>query len=153
MIAADESSDDLWRRQRARVMNGFRSGNQLPFPDSGNDTVAPDLRTSRQQKMLRWQHREACAKHWWESYWNAKTIECAYAAWVLFSNAADRRAHCWMMHRLKAADEGDQLTQKKLCHFRLNYDRLTRAMEKHEKDLDREFLGRRIKEGIGPWHS
>ncbi|MBK8629533.1 MAG: hypothetical protein IPN84_04820 [Sphingomonadales bacterium] len=152
-ITADESSDDLWHRQRARVMNGFRSGNQLPFPDSGDDTVAPDLRTSRQQKMLRWQHREACAKHWWESYWNAKTIECAYAAWVLFSNAADRRAHCWMMHRLKPAVEGDQLTQKKLCHFRLNYDRLTRAMEKHEKDLDREFLGRRIKEGIGPWHS
>jgi hypothetical protein len=58
-----------------------------------------------------------------------------------------------MMHRVKAADEGDQLTRKKLCHFRLNYDRLIRAMEKHEKDLDREFLGRRIKEGIGPWHS
>lgn len=153
VISADESSDDLWRRQRARVMNGFRSGNLLPFPESGNDTVAPDLRTSRQQKMLRWQHREACARHWWDAYWNALTVEGAYAAWLLFSNAADRRAHCWMADQLKMVDESVELAQKKLSHFRLNYDRLTRAMEKHEKDLDREFLGRRIKEGIGPWHS
>ena len=152
VIAADEGSGETWRNQRAQIMKGFGLGCQLPVSDSGNDLVAPDLRTSRHQKMLRWQHREACAKYWWESYWNATTLECAYAAWVLFSNAADRRAHCWMADRLRAIDESDQLTQKKLAHFRLNYDRLTRAMEKHEKDLDREFLGRRIKEGIGPWH-
>ena len=153
VIATDESSDVPWRRQRARVMNGFRSGNLLPFPDSGNDTVAPDLRTSRQQKMLRWQHREACARHWWDAYWNASTVEDTYAAWVLFAAAADRRAHCWMADRLKMVDESGELTRKKLSHFRLNYDRLTRAMEKHEKDLDREFLGRKVKEGIGPWRS
>ena len=151
MIALDGASDDIWHRQRGQIMRGFRVGNLLPFPDSGSDVVAPDLRTSRQQKMLRWQHREACAQHWWAAFWDAGTIEDAYAAWVLFLHAADRRAHCWMIERIKAVSETEPLTKEKLAHFRLNYDRLTRAMEKHEKDMDREFLGRRIKEDIGPW--
>lgn len=151
MIAFDEASVDVWQRQRGQIMRGFRAGNHLPFADSGSDVVARDLRTSRQQKMLRWQHREACAKHWWESYWDATTVEDAYASWVLFSHSADRRAHCWMLTRIRSASDGDPLMEKKLAHFRLNYDRLKRSMEKHEKDMEREFLGRRIKEEIGPW--
>lgn len=153
VIAADAGSSDTWRHQRAQVLKGFGVKCLLPVTDSGNDLVAPDLRTSRHQKMLRWQHREACAKHWWEAYWDASTLDESYAAWVLFFFAADRRAHCWMADRLNAMAASDHLTQQKVAHFRLNYDRLTRAMEKHEKDLDREFLGRPIKEGIGPWHS
>ena len=153
MIALDEASDDVWHRQRGRIMSGFRVDNRLPFPDSGSDAVASDLRTSRHQKMLSWQHREACAKHWWAAYWDAATIEGAYAAWTLFLHAADRRAHCWMVERIREVNETEPLATTKLTHFRLNYDRLTRAMEKHEKDMDREFLGRRIKEGIGPWRA
>ncbi len=153
IIALDEASDDIWRRQRGRIIKGFRVGNDLPFQDSGSDVVAPDLRTSRHQKKLRWQHREACARHWWAAYWDAATIEDAYAAWVLFLHAADRRAHCWMVERIRAVSEAEPLAKEKLAHFRLNYDRLTRAMEKHEKDMDREFLGRRIKEDIGPWRA
>lgn len=151
IIALDEGSDDVWHRQRGQIMRGFRVGNHLPFPDSGSDVVAPDLRTSRRQKMLRWQHREACAKHWWDAYWDAATAEEAYAAWILFLHSADRRAHCWMVERIREVNEAEPLAKKKLAHFRLNYDRLVRAMEKREKDMDREFLGRRIKEDIGPW--
>lgn len=150
-IAEDKASGEVWRCQRAQILKGFICGNQLPFEDSGSDVVAQDLRTSRHQKMLRWQHREACAMHWWQAYWDAPTAEDAYAAWVLFSHAADRRAHCWMIDRLDQANEHEPLVRMKLAHFRLNYDNLSRAMEKKEKDFDTEFLGRRIKKGIRPW--
>lgn len=147
-IASDYQTPHLWRHQRAQILEGFRVNNQLPIEV---DEGPADLPTFRKRRILEWQRKEAQARHWWEEYWDAENIEQAYAAWVLFKAAADRRTYCWMKDRLKAAEGVEGLSKKKLTHFRLNFDQLKKSMEKQEKDLGKEFLGRKISDDVGPW--
>ncbi len=152
-IADDRASTETWRRQRGQTVAGFLTDNPLANAETGVEIVASSLSITRQQKMRQRQFREACAQHWWNAYWDSSNQEQAYAAWVLFMHTVDRRAHCWMAIRCANADQTTKLGRQKLAHFRLNYDEIKRAMKKQEKDMEREFIGRRLPDEIGPWRS
>jgi hypothetical protein len=150
-IAADLASGVVWREQRARILVGFTTGNALPVSGAWPEGPAEDLRTSRQRETAHWQHKEACARHWWNAYWRATAEEEAYAAWVLFLETADRRAYEWMNFEQEALDRQNPATQRRLAHFYSNESMLKSAMSKQEKKLEGHFLRRKIGEGIGPW--
>jgi hypothetical protein len=147
-IATDYQSSRLWRRQRAQILDGLQANNKLPIEV---DEGPADLPTNRRREVLEWQRKEARAHHWWDAFWDAGTVEKAYAAWTLFKAAADRRAYCWMKDRIRTAETGGELDRKKLAHFRLNFDQLKKAMQKHEKEMSKEFLGIKISDDVGPW--
>ena len=85
IIAEDEGSGVVWRRQRAGKLRGFRAGNRLPIHDAWPVGPADCLRVSRQRETVAWMRSEAFAQHWWQRYWEAENDEEAYAAWELLS--------------------------------------------------------------------
>ena len=94
---------------------------------------------------------EACARHWWKAYLDASDPAAAYAAWVLFLRAADRRIWTWIQQEIDSVSEKDDFFKQKMAHVRLNLHDLKRACKEREKEFDRNFLYRKVSEGIGPW--
>jgi len=151
VIATDLASGIAWREQRAGKLAGFTTGNMLPVPQAWPEGPVADLRTSRQRETIRWRHKEACARHWWNVYWRAGSDEEAYAAWVLFLEVSDRRVYEWMTFEGGAVDVESPSIQRRLVHFHHNKDQLKSAINEQEKPLGQQFLGREIVEGVGPW--
>jgi hypothetical protein len=52
--------------------------------------------------------------------------------------------------RLTAGQE-DNFFKLKMSHAAINRPELKRGMEKREEKLDKEFVGRKIATGVGPW--
>ena len=149
-IADDLASGVVWRKQRAGKLAGFTSGNTLPVEEAWPEGPA-DLRTSRRREAASWRHREASARYWWNRYWHVKSDEDAYAAWVLFMETADRRVYGWMNLKDGGLDVANPTIGRRQAHFEANQDTLRSAVNKHEKQMDRQFLGRKVVDGIGPW--
>jgi hypothetical protein len=107
VTAADATSRFAWRRKRALVLEGFTVGNTLPqalaWPDGPLRTAHDVLR----QRSARFRYLEACARHWWKAYLAAPDAETAYANWILFIRAADRRSWVWIQRDANAADSKD----------------------------------------------
>ena len=148
LIADDELSELAWRRKRAAVLRGFTVGTRLPIADAWPQGEIETASDEMRRKSGRYRYSDACARHWWREYWAAEDSSSAYAAWVLFLRSADRRAWVWIGEDW--AKDG-ALRELKMRHFRLNRLRLERAMEKREEKLDKEFLGRDVVDGVGPW--
>jgi hypothetical protein len=150
MIAADAASPISWRRKRALVLEGFSAGNSLPqplaWPEGPLRTAHDDLK----RRSGRFRYLEACAHHWWQRYLAAPDAETAYAAWVLFSRAADRRAWTWIQPDADTANNMDALYRLKMSHAQINTG-LERWMARHEDGLDKTFLNRSVQDGVGPW--
>jgi hypothetical protein len=146
--AADSSCGVTWRLQRSRKIRAFDPGltSEVPEWPVGQ---GESLRVSRERAVESWTRREAFARYWWDSYWSAPSEDLAYAAWVLLLKSVDRRGHVWM----RLPDDAASFTPGRLAHFRVNRNELYKAMKTHEKNLDREFLGRRITAAIGPWRT
>lgn len=151
VIQTDETSGTVWLHQRAQKLYGFKSGNTLPVTDVWPDGPESDLPTSRKYEVAQWRYKEACARHWWDSYWRAENDETAFAAWILFIASADRRAYGWMKFDTGKLDEFNPTIQRRVAHVSYNFNNLKSAIKKQENQMDRKFLGRRIVEGIGPW--
>ena len=149
VISEDEASGVVWRRQRAGKLRGFRTGNLLPTADTWPAGHAESLRISRQRETVATVHKEACARHWWQQYWQAETNGEAYAAWELFLRTADRRAFAWMRLPPDGFDATDARVARRVAHVELNLGELQSAMKKQEKKLDEQFLGRKIVAGVG----
>ena len=151
LIEQDQASKFAWRRERAAVLAGFTANNTLPvegaWPDREIKTGYADLA----QKAARYRWAEACARHWWRAYLASSDPTEAYAAWVLFLSSADRRCWAWMNQDIEAAQESDDFFKLKMIHARLNQRKLENALKKREDKLDKNFLDRRIFEGVGPW--
>lgn len=147
VIEEDKESGVVWRRQRARVINGFRVKNKISTIDVWPPGRAGSLRVSRQNVALAWKRSEVFARHWWQRYWEAADDGDAYAAWELLSRCVDRRTLIGM-HDLQSILNSDF---RRRAHFGLNFEDLESAMKKAEKELDQQFLGRKIVMGIGPW--
>lgn len=147
IIAEDENSGVVWRRQRAGKLKGFRTGNRVPIEDAWPAGPAKSLRIARQREQLAWMRSEAFARHWWQRYWEAEDDEEAYAAWELFSRCIDRRAFVWK----RDAESITTRDPRRIAHAALNFNDLKSAMMNAEKNLDQHFLGRKIVDGIGPW--
>jgi len=151
VIDTDLASGIVWRKQRAGKLTGFTTGNELPVSGAWPEGPPKDGRTSRKREIAHWQHKEACARHWWNVYWQTASDVDAYAAWVLFLETADRRAYAWMAFEEGTLDYTNPATQRRLAHFHVNKGELKSAMDKQETHLNQHFLGRRIIKGIGPW--
>ncbi|MDY7229137.1 hypothetical protein [Hyalangium rubrum] len=150
-IEADKASLLAWRRKRGVVLDGFRTGNSLPVSDAWPDG---EIRTSHEElrrKSARSRYTEACADHWWRTYRAARSHEESYAAWVLFLRSADRRAWNWLNQSMLPGNGNDDFFRLKMVHAHLNRSNLRRAMKEREDKFDKNFLGRRIFEGLGPW--
>jgi hypothetical protein len=150
-IGSDMNSPLAWRRKRGLMLSGFTAGNDLPvegaWPDGQVTSDHADLR--RRSARDRW--TEGCARHWWRAYLAAADVVSAYAAWILFRNAADIRAQAWMRQDIEERNDRRAFFESKLSHVRLNRSKLEQAMKKRPEKLEGKFLGHDIVEGIGPW--
>ena len=152
LIKEDRTSEFAWRRRRAIVLEGLKPNNELPVPEAWPEgeikTVTKELRV----KSARQRWVEACAHHWWQSFLKAPDADTAYAAWLLFLRSADRRAETWMYRDIETSqDSGKQSFDRKVRHFKLGKYSMERAFKKRCDELVKEFLGRRIIDGVGPW--
>lgn len=148
VVDADASSGVTWRLQRSRRIMAFdpRATDEVPEWPVGQ---GESLRISRERATDAWIRRGAFARHWWETYWSASSDDEAYAAWILLLKSVDRRGHVWM----RVPNDAETSAPRRLAHFKANRDELQKAMKTQEKNLDREFLGRRVTRAIGPWRT
>lgn len=151
VIEKDRTTPFAWRRMRTTVLDGFRANNSLPNIEAWPDGELETTNARLECRSARSKWIEACARHWWNAYLDATDPSTAYAAWVLFLRATDRRSWTWIQQEIDAVSEKDDFCKQKMAHVRLNRDELKRACKEREKELDRNFLYRKIVEGIGPW--
>ena len=152
LIEQDQASKFAWRRQRAAVLAGFTVNNTLPVEDAWPNGEIKTGYADLAQKAARYRWVEACARHWWRVYLASSDPTEAYAAWVLFLSSADRRCWVWKNQDIvEAAQESDDFFKLKMAHARLNQGKLENALKKREDKLDKNFLDRRLFEGVGPW--
>ncbi|MBY3114991.1 hypothetical protein [Rhizobium laguerreae] len=151
VIAEDEASNVVWRRQRADKLRGFRADKRLPIAEDWPAGPADSSSESRKRETLRWRRSEAFARHWWDRYWQAESDDEAYAAWQLLTSGVDRRAFVWMRSSESHLNMAGDGSARRRRHAALNWDALESAMKKSEKKMDEEFLGRKTVVGIGPW--
>ena len=153
IIESEQSSMYAWRRQRAKVLDGFKAGEVLPITEAWPDGElrTPGARLACISARSKWS--EACARHWWRGYVETPDPVSAYAFWVLFLGSADRRSWVWMDKDINAEADLEEFAGLKRAHVRLNRNRLERAIRKREEKFDQNFLYRKIYEGINPWMS
>ena len=153
LIREDQASPLIWRQRRAITLAGFTPNNQLPvagvWPEGEMKTVHSSLRwKSARQRWI-----EACARHWWKAFLDAPDPAQAYAAWVLFLHSADRRIETCRFQDKNAAESSDDFANLKMIHVELNQSDIRRACNKNEKELEKNFLGQRTADHMGPWFS
>lgn len=151
ILSQDLASGITWRKQRAEKLKGFVAGNVLPVSDAWPDGPIQDQPEQRKVNAAIWRHKEACAKYWWEKYWQSSSDDDAYAAWVLFLDVVDRRAYVWMNIEEIKYNKTLPNIKHRLTHFYCNFTNLKSAMRDQERKLDSEFLGRKIVDSVGPW--
>lgn len=151
MIESDQKSTLVWKRKRGVVLSGFTANNTLPVADAWPDGEIKTAHALLLTRSARFRWIEACAHHWWKVYLKTKDPAEAYAAWVLFLNAADPRAWIWMDQDIQAANDSSSFFKLKLSHLQLNRSKLKRAMEKRTEKLNKKLFDRDICTGIGPW--
>ncbi len=151
VITADQGSPLAWRRKRGITLAGFTSTNELPVAGAWPDGEIQTGHAELARKSARSRAIEASTRYWWRAYLAALDPTAAYAAWVLFLRSADRRAWAWLRGDVQAANSNDDFFHLKMSHAQLNRTSLKHAMEKRVEKLDKMFLGRPIRNGIGPW--
>lgn len=151
MAAADRASSLVWRQRRAVVLASLGTGYALPVSDAWPEGETRTAAAALRRKAARLRLTEACARHWWRTYWAARDSVGAYAAWVLFSRSADSRAWTWMSEDLNETDARDDFHVRKLAHVRLNRSRLKYAMERRLNTGATKFLNQSTVQEVGPW--
>lgn len=151
LIREDKASSLVWRQRRAITLAGFTGNNQLPvagaWPEGRRKTVHDELC----QKSARQRWIEACARRWWQAFLDAQDPNHAYAAWVLFLHSADRRVESSICQDKNTAKSSNDFTDLKMIHVELNRSDIRRAFNKNEEELEKNFLGRRTGNNVGPW--
>ena len=154
IIKEDRGSHLAWRRRRAMVLEGFHTNNALPITAAWPTGQLKTNRAWRDWMCSRLKYTDACARHWWKIYLETRDPIEAYAAWVLFLHAADRRIWVWMEEEQEEIGGPVRLNDfddLKRIHVHLNESNLNRAIKKREEKFDRHFLHRKTELGIGPW--
>jgi len=153
VIARDAGSLMMWRRKRAIVLSGFTARNSLPQPLAWPEGPLTSTDAELVWRAAQFRYREACARHWWRQYLIAPDRETAYAAWVLFTRSADRRAHIWMQEDQASVEAHDELWQWKMKHVAINGNALEKLTKEREEKLGEVFLNHQIQDDIGPWRT
>ncbi len=153
LILEDRTSPLVWRQLRAIALAGFISNNQLPVTGAWPKGEMKTVHSSLRWKSARQRWVEACAQHWWKTFLDASDSTQAYAAWVLFLHSADRRIDmCKCIFQDKnIARNLNSFTDLKTIHVELNRSNIKHALNKKEKELEKNFLGRRTADNMGPW--
>ena len=151
VIAENKSSSFSWRRRRAIILEGFRVNNTLPVPEAWPDREIKKSYELLACKSARFRWIEGCAYFWWDKYINASDSVEAYAAWVLFSHTADKRALTWIDEDRNSTHFSDDLFANKMIHFHRNWTKIEQLYKKRNDKMDREFLSNEIVKYIGPW--
>ena len=153
LICEDQASPLIWRQRRAITLAGFTPNNQLPVAGAWPEGEMKTVHSSLRWKSARQRWIEACAQHWWKAFLDASDPAQAYAAWVLFLHSADRRIDtCKCIFRDKnTAKNSNSFTDLKMIHVELNRSNIKRALNKKEKELEKNFLGQRTADHMGPW--
>lgn len=146
VIETDMASGATWQKQRGERLRGLDRfpSDEIPDWPAGLPANPAEYRA---RAIASWTRRGVFARHWWNAYWEVESNEDAYAAWELFLRSADRRTLEWLAVPADAATKSPH----RLAHLEINQSELRQAARKQEKDLEREFLGRRISSLIGPW--
>lgn len=150
-IARDAASDLPWRQQRAAALIGFKADNQLPIEGAWTEGYSMSWAQDVRRRSVRFRHLEACARYWWKEFWRQEDKELAYAAWVLFSNCADRRALIWMQTEAATSSNSPEVRDAKRMHWRLNKIKWKHGADRTNLNLKRNFLGRDIDDMVWPW--
>ncbi|MDE0159904.1 MAG: hypothetical protein OXI02_01630 [Candidatus Dadabacteria bacterium] len=152
LIREDQASSFVWRQRRAITLAGFTSNNQLPVAGAWPEGEMKTVHSSLRWKSARQRWIEACARHWWKAFLDAPNPAQAYAAWVLFLHSADRRIDtCKCIFRDKnTTKSSNNFTDLKTIHVELNRSN-KHALNKREKELEKNFLGWRTADNMGPW--
>ena len=97
--------------------------------------------------------REAFARHWLRTFWEADTPAAAHAAWRLFLASVDRRAWAWMGDVLHGTAEGEAELQAVKRRFMAAQTRgVRRAMADNEKQWADNYAHRRYPRALRPWN-
>ncbi len=153
LILEDQASPLVWRQFRATTLAGFAPNNQLPVAGAWPEGEMKTVHSSLRWKSARQRWIEACARHWWKAFLDAPNPAQAYAAWVLFLHSADRRIDtCKCIFRDRnIAKSSNSFTDLKTIHVELNRSNIKHALNKKEKELEKNFLGQRTADNMGPW--
>ena len=152
LVEEDRKSKFAWRRRRAEMLAGFASYNELPIPKAWPDGEIRKDHAALISNSARSSWLEACCRHWWRAFLDARNPVDAYAAWILFLRSADRRAWVWMRREVEDLDVSDEFHKLKMAHGQLNQSRLKETATRRYNQFDRKYLRRNIFEGISPWH-
>lgn len=150
-IARDAASDLSWLQRRAAALTGFKADNALPVEGAWTEGYSTSWAQDVVRRSDRFRYFEACARHWWKEFWRQDDEDLAYAAWVLFSHCADRRALAWMQQEADASSNSTELKAAKYLHWRLNRVKWKHGADRTNLNLKRHFLGRAIDEMVRPW--
>jgi hypothetical protein len=150
-IARDAASDLPWRQRRAAALMGFKADNTLPVEGAWTEGYSTSWAQDVRRRSDRFRYFEACARHWWKEFWRQDDEDLAYAAWVLFSHCADRRALAWMQQEADASSNSPELKAAKYLHWRLNRVKWKHGADRTNLNLKRRFLGRDIDDMVWPW--
>ncbi len=153
LIREDRASPLVWRQRRALTLAGFTANNKLPVTGAWPKGEMKTVYTSLRWKSARQRWIEACARHWWEAFLNSSDPNEAYAAWVLFLHSADRRIETYIPQYKNVERNSNDFTNLKTIHVELNRPHIKRAWNRNEKELEKNFLGRRTPNYVGPWFS
>lgn len=153
VIAEDMESPLAWKQKRAAMLSSFTTDNELPVEGAWPEGRATSDHEDLHRRSARGRWLDASARHWFRTYLSAEDDVSAYAAWILFRNAADRRARTWLGRDIEERNDNSAFFGRKISHMRLNRSRLQRAMKKRLEKLDKTFLGGDIVDGVGPWRT
>lgn len=151
-ISQEYNSAIPWRRKRAIALSGFISLPSQPTRGEPATTGNTPPLTGLEERTAHFRYLESCAHYWWSAFCAAEDAERAYAAWTLFTHAADRRAAVWMRKELASTRDDSDLFHRKIGQMELNRHELKRRMETRLGKVETEFLGRKTIKGIGPWN-
>ncbi len=153
LISEDQASPLSWRQRRAIILAGFTQNNQLPVVGAWPEGEMKTIHSSLRWKSARQRWIEACAKHWWKAFLDAPDPAQAYAAWALFLHSADRRidTYKYTSRDKDTAKNSNSFADLKMIHVELNRSNIKRALNKKEKELEKNFLGQRTANNMGPW--
>ena len=131
-------------------MRSFLIPAPLPVPGAWPEGLVQRPTADLRRVAAKSQSIEACAHYWWRRFLAAGTAKDAYAAWVLFCGAADRRAWVWIQSEIDAVESDDPFFAKKMFQVELNRSNLERAMNRRD-NFREKFLTRDTFEGIWRW--
>lgn len=139
LISEDAASPRSFRKARAIVAQSLRLEGTAPTPPSASERRPITWLDAVRESSARRVRANADARHWYKVFRTAPKDDEAYAAWVLMLTVVDRRYYLWPEHASEAFP-----SRKRRAHEIFNADEVRNAIERNERDLERQFLDQQL---------